>query len=1085
MVINEACRLSRDVILSLRSTPTQVNSVTRNLLLDLGLGPPRRRGCRSGKRIKSRVPVFVYKQSAASSSLFSSPSNARRHRAGINVICRRIADNVFSVPTIVGRRMSSAKKDCDHDRRQAVRCTVRRAAIPAVFNVGIFNARSVRNKSASIAEWIVSNKLCIAAMSETWHDSYDSPSLIACCPPNFCYVESARTRSEVQSTSMGTNHGGVCLFHHNSFKVSRLSLTSYSTFETICARISGPQLTTVTMAVVYRPGSSATSDLFFDEFADLLERVAVTSSPLIIAGDLNVHMETVDDPAAIKLLDILSMHSLTQRIKGPTHDCGHTLDVLITRSDQIINSINVDPPLLSDHSLIVASVDIHVSRKYNVSRQARRSWRSLDVELFARDLRQSALTLAPPADVDALFQCYNDTLRSLVDVHAPLRMVSCRKGGRSARWYDGDCRVEKAKTRRLERIYRRSLSTEAHMQWRQQFKRLRKLLQRKAAEFWCTAISSCNGDSKSVWTKINALLKPQSSTAVDGITAQDFADHFTRKVDTIRAATAGAPAPVIDTRVATSYLTSFSPVTTEEIRRLLRTVPAKHCALDPAPTWLIKQIAGDISPIISQLCNSSIESCHLPDTQKLAIVHPRLKKPSLDASDLNSYRPISNLSFLSKLMERVVANRYTAHAENNSLFPDRQSAYRRYHSTETVVMSVLNDVIRAADEGKVTCLVLLDLSAAFDTVDHDILLDVLRRRFLVDGAALEWFRSYLRGRTQVFHAGQQESATVSVSCSVPQGSVLGPVEFISYSEDVTAVVDKSGINHHLFADDKQLSTAVAVTDVDVARNEMEKCVGDVQAWCASRRLQLNGGKTEAIWLGTHGRLQQLSCSDLSLTIGTDTIKPSTVVRDLGVLIDAELTLRQHVSRLVSSCFFHLRRLREVRNHVSRQVLKQLVHSFVISRLDYCNGVLAGLPGNLVTKLQRVQNAAARLVLNLKARDHISPALYQLHWLPVRYRIQYKLCMTMHGVYVRRCPKYLDRTVQLAASVTRRQGLRSSASADLRYVVPTTRTKLGERAFSVAGPTAWNSLPADIRRTTDTAAFKRQLKTHYFNRAFNI
>jgi len=121
-------------------------------------------------------------------------------------------------------------------------------------------------------------------------------------------------------------------------------------------------------------------------------------------------------------------------------------------------------------------------------------------------------------------------------------------------------------------------------------------------------------------------------------------------------------------------------------------------------------------------------------------------------------------------------------------------------------------------------------------------------------------------------------------------------------------------------------------------------------------------------------------------------------------------------------------------------------------------------------------------LNVKACDHISPALYQLHWLPVDYRIQYKLCPMMHGVYVRRCPKYLDQTVQLADSVRRRRGLRSSVSADLRYryVVPTTRTKLGKRAFSVASPTAWNTLPADIRRTTDTVAFKRQLNTHYFN-----
>jgi len=155
----------------------------------------------------------------------------------------------------------------------------------------------------------------------------------------------------------------------------------------------------------------------------------------------------------------------------------------------------------------------------------------------------------------------------------------------------------------------------------------------------------------------------------------------------------------------------------------------------------------------------------------------------------------------------------------------------------------------------------------------------------------------------MFCVDKKQSAILPVCCSVPQGSVLWPVQFISYSEDTTAVFDKHGIKcHHLFADNKQLFTSVTVTAVSVANSNTEACVADVQAWCASRRLQLNPSKMEVVWLGTHYRLQQLAGADRNLTIGADVIKPSTVVRDLGVLTDAELTLQQHVSKLTSSCF---------------------------------------------------------------------------------------------------------------------------------------------------------------------------------------
>lgn len=473
-----------------------------------------------------------------------------------------------------------------------------------------------------------------------------------------------------------------------------------------------------------------------------------------------------------------------------------------------------------------------------------------------------------------------------------------------------------------------------------------------------------------------------------------------------------------------------------------------------------------------------MQSGELPATHKSAIVFPRPKKPTFDADDANSYRPISNLSFVSKFVERVVAERFTEHAERNKLFPSNQSAYRRYHNTETAVISVMDDIIRAIDRGEVTALVLLDLSAAFDTVDHQTLLDVLHRRFAVDSTPLQWFKSYLTDRSQSFFVDGAQSAVITVDCSVPQGSVLGPLEFISYTEDVADVFRRNLVRHHLFADDKQLYRSGKISDIGRIRLHLSQCILDVRDWCSSRRLQLNPHKTELVWFGSRSNLRKLASTDLSLTVGDDVIKPVTVVRDLGVLVDAELTMKHHISRVVSSCFFQLRRLRQIRRSVGEEVTKRLVTALILSRLDYCNAVLAGLPQSTLQPLQRVQNAAARLVSDTKPRDHISPVLAQLHWLPVNQRITYKLCLLMHLVHVKHCPDYLNNLVHLTADSATRPGLRSASR--LSYRKPALASKFSERAFSYAGPAAWNSLPDHIQSITNTASFKRQLKTFLFS-----
>jgi len=171
-------------------------------------------------------------------------------------------------------------------------------------------------------------------------------------------------------------------------------------------------------------------------------------------------------------------------------------------------------------------------------------------------------------------------------------------------------------------------------------------------------------------------------------------------------------------------------------------------------------------------------------------------------------------------------------------------------------------------------------------------------------------------------------------------------------------------------------------DVHATASRIELCVSDVSDWCAAKRLQLNADKTEVLWFGSPSRLRRLSSISSAITIDQNIIKPSSVVRDLGVLCDAELSMRQHVSRVSQTCFFHLRRIRSVRRQLGRDVTAKLVTALVLSRLDHFNAVLAGLPATTLAPLQRILHAAARTVLNLKLGDHVTPALWELHWLPI-------------------------------------------------------------------------------------------------------
>ena len=264
----------------------------------------------------------------------------------------------------------------------------------------------------------------------------------------------------------------------------------------------------------------------------------------------------------------------------------------------------------------------------------------------------------------------------------------------------------------------------------------------------------------------------------------------------------------------TLSLSKFEPCTETEIRKLILSSSNATCPLDVIPTKLIKSCLDALAPPITRLINLSLSEGIFPDTFKHAVVSPLLKKPSLPKNDLSNYRPISNLNFISKILEKVIYARLSKHIESFPSLSRFQSAYRKHHSTETALLRVQNDLNLAIERKHISALILLDLSAAFDTTDHNILLNRLNTSFGISNSALSLLTSYLSDRSQSINIGNEFSSKSPLSRGVPQGSVLGPLLFTLYTTPISHLLNTLSLPHHLYADDTQLYLSFSSSDAE-------------------------------------------------------------------------------------------------------------------------------------------------------------------------------------------------------------------------------------------------------------------------------
>jgi hypothetical protein len=587
-------------------------------------------------------------------------------------------------------------------------------------------------------------------------------------------------------------------------------------------------------------------------------------------------------------------------------------------------------------------------------------------------------------------------------------------------------------------------------------------------------LSGITGDSLKTGRK--AISEKNQLSMKD--TAENFKYFFDEKVDSIvkkmeiKINLQSCASTNYETKIPPrATLTEFREPSFAEVAQIIHHSPNKSSSADPLPTWLVKATKPTIQLHASWILNiakASFSTNIFPTILKNAHVTPILKKHNLDGTRLENYRPINNLPFAAKVVERLVANRLDSYLEETCALDVKQSAYRRHHSTETALLSVVSDLASALDDGHSIIMIAMDVSAAFDTVQHSILLTRLSDCGIQEGAR-EWLSSYLSGRTNVVKYKGQQSSQTKVIHGVPQGSCLGPILFNLYMAPLGKLLTQSGTLHHIYADDV-LIYFIHHDDSSIAN--YQKVLDDVTEWMNLNYLSINPGKTQAL-LVHNNRTKNFDLPQLSIMGEQLTICTTGSMIYLGVKIDCHLNLSSQVDMVCRGAFAKLKIIRRVRSSLKQSTALKLSNALVISRIDHCCTLIAGTNKKEKEKMQRVMNATARVVCKVNRTSSVTENLRNLKWLRIEARCRYRVACMVYKIMNGRAPAYLE--------LIKYKPTRELRSMDGNSLVPAhSKKKSGKLMLKVVASAVWNGLPQLMREKKTFTSFKSAIFEHFIN-----
>ena len=388
------------------------------------------------------------------------------------------------------------------------------------------------------------------------------------------------------------------------------------------------------------------------------------------------------------------------------------------------------------------------------------------------------------------------------------------------------------------------------------------------------------------------------------------------------------------------FLNVFSPTNVDELKKIIVKSGIKTSPKDPIPHSVVNDNLDMLLPVWVKMINKSLATGDFDGVLKEAVVDPLIKGYGLESDLKKNYRPISKLQFLSKLIERVVLSRLNVHMDRIGCALPNQYGYKSGYNTESLIIKVTNDLLIASDAKTATVLLLLDLSAAFDTIDKGKLMQILHSEIKIGGNALKWFYSYLFGRTQKVRIGNELSEEVILEFGVPQGSVLGPILFNIYICSLYSHVESLGFSIKGFADDHQVYASFTPEfQYNMLTANLRNIISNIYKWMNTYFLKLNPEKTQIIVFGPSDILDRITIHGHLMNNGC--LRFIDDVKNLGFYLDSTLSYDYQVNEIVKSCFMSIKTISSIKHFLGYEQKRMLVSSLILSKLDYCNSMYFG------------------------------------------------------------------------------------------------------------------------------------------------
>ena len=917
------------------------------------------------------------------------------------------------------------------------------------------NVNSILKHIDEVRSLVKSNNIHLLALNETKVDNtiFDDEIKIE----NFSIIRRDRNR----------HGGGVAIYIHKSLHYDELNHDSMKELEIVSVKIYLKGSKPVVFSTWYRPPSSNVDVLeLFESFVSYLDGLSLDT---ILVGDVNCDiLSTSVSNMTRRYQDINNTYGLVHINKTiptrVTHVSTTLVDHMITNCPSKVKKFGVIHNGMSDHSISYLQWNCEATSPPRLI--SFRNCKNLDPDKFRDDVRgQDWSKLAECQTIDEAVSTWQNLLLRVVNKHMPIRCKRIRD--RDSPWMKSDIYKLMRKRDKIKKKACKLKDEKLMCVYRKLRNKVSSEIAKAKKKYYSDKLAECN-NSKNTWKTLKSIIpdkKGDSSIAVNSDNTLKTADSFNNFFASVGSDLAKNIPNVPSAhenlnRIDDSF--EFTPVNESDVLDILRNLRnTKSVGLDGISVFVLKLCAHEITPSINYLINLSLKSGKFPKQWKIAKIIPIHKNGDKDTP--SNFRPISLLPCVSKILERIVQRQIVSYLHKHNILSSAQSGFRTKHSTITTLIKVTDDWFHAIDKKEFTGAVFVDLKKAFDTVDWDILLKKLRD-IGINGTALSWMESYLTNRVCRTLVNSELSSESSITCGVPQGSLLGPLFFIIYINDLVDCVKSCKVQ--LYADDTVLYFSnSSMQNIESALNsDLE----NVSKWMSKNKLTVNCKKTECMLIGNKHMLAKHNV--LKVTLNDTPLNQVHEFKYLGLICDETLSWNRHIESLLSKIGKMVGFLGRLRHSLNESVVNSIYKALIIPYFDYGDAIYGSACKTYIEKLQKVQNRAARIILKVKKESHVSVSEMHnaLGWQFLDNRRNHNSIVLMYKVMHDLTPSYVRNEFELAPQ-------HYSSRFGEKLLLPKPRTESLKKSFKYRGAKAYNSLPSEIKSSPSIHVFKSNLK----------